>query len=94
MAGRGDPRPPQAGRRRHLGGDALRRPPALLKFAGCERELFPREAAGLIHEASAGAHRDIDRLATLALREAARKKRKLVERDLVRELLERQTRAA
>ena len=61
-----------------------------LKLAGCERELFPRETAGLIHEASAGAHREIDRLATLGLREAARKKRKLVERELIRELLDRQ----
>lgn len=65
-----------------------------LKLAGCERELFPREAAGLIHEESNGAHREIDRLATLALREAARKKRKLVERDLLRDLLDRQARAA
>jgi len=65
-----------------------------LKLAGCEKELFPREAVALIHEASGGAHREIDRLASLALREAARKKRKLVERDLVRDLLDRQARAA
>ena len=44
----------------------------------------------LIHEASGGARREMDRLATLGLREAARKKRKLVERELVRELLDRQ----
>lgn len=61
-----------------------------LKLAGCERELFAREVTGLIHEASAGAHREIDRLASLALKEAARKKRKLVERELVRDLLDRQ----
>ena len=65
-----------------------------LKLAGCERELFAREAAALIHEASAGAHREIDRLASLALREAARKKRKLVEVDLLRMLLDREARAA
>ena len=65
-----------------------------LKLAGCERELFAREAAALIHEASAGAHREIDRLASLALREAARKKRKLVEVDLLRLLLDREARAA
>src|SRR5450432_1327392 len=40
------------------------------------------------------AHRELDRLAALALREAARKKRKLVERDMVRELLDRHARAA
>jgi general secretion pathway protein A len=65
-----------------------------LKLAGCDKELFPRDATALLHEASGGAHRDLDRLASLALREAARKKRKLVDRELVRELLERQTRAA
>jgi len=65
-----------------------------LKLAGCERDLFPRESVALIHEASGGAHREIDRLASLALREAARKKRKLVESDVVRELLDRHARAA
>jgi general secretion pathway protein A len=65
-----------------------------LKLAGCDRELFPREATALIHEASAGAHREIDRLAALALREAARKKRKLIEPDLLRDLIDRQSRAA
>jgi len=64
-----------------------------LKLAGCEKELFPRETTALLHEASAGAHRELDRLASLALREAARKKRKLVECELVREMLERQARA-
>ncbi len=37
----------------------------------------------MIHEAAMGGMRDADRLATAALREAARKKRKLVERDAV-----------
>ena len=37
----------------------------------------------MIHEAALGSLRDIDRLATAALREAARRKRKLVERDAV-----------
>jgi general secretion pathway protein A len=65
-----------------------------LKLAGCERELFPRDSAALIHEASAGVHREIDRLAALALREATRKKRKLVEPDLLRDLIGRHARAA
>jgi type II secretory pathway predicted ATPase ExeA len=55
---------------------------------GCEREVFTRDACRLLHEASAGAHRDLDRLAALALREAARRKKKLVERDLVDALLD------
>ena len=63
-----------------------------LKLAGCERELFPRDAVALLHEASSGAHRELDRLASLALREAARKKRKLVDQEMIRELLDRQAR--
>jgi hypothetical protein len=35
--------------------------------------------------------RDTDRIATAALREAARKKRKLVERDVVARVIEAQT---
>ena len=65
-----------------------------LKLAGCEKELFPRDAVALLHESSGGTHRELDRLATLALREAARKKRKLVERDLVQDVLDRHARAA
>jgi hypothetical protein len=42
-----------------------------------------RVAMALLHEASLGGMRDTDRLATAALRETARKKRKLVERDVV-----------
>ncbi len=52
-----------------------------LALAGCERDLFTLDAISLLHEASAGNHRDLDRLATLALRESARRKKKLVERD-------------
>jgi general secretion pathway protein A len=37
----------------------------------------------MIHEAATGGMRDIDRLATAALREAARRKKKLVERDVL-----------
>jgi hypothetical protein len=39
-----------------------------------------------------GAMRDLDRLATAALRETARKKRKLVERDVVVRVIEADTR--
>jgi general secretion pathway protein A len=59
-----------------------------LKRAGCDRELFASDAIAMVHEAATGALRDIDRLATAALREAARKKKKLVERDLVARVLD------
>lgn len=59
-----------------------------LRRAGCERELFASDAAALLHEATAGGMRDLDRLAAAALREAARKKRRLVERELVTRLLD------
>lgn len=65
-----------------------------LKLAGGDRELFPQEAVALLHESSQGAHRELDRLATLCLREAARRKRKLLDRDLVRAVLDRQVHAA
>jgi hypothetical protein len=45
--------------------------------------VFASDATVLLHEATVGAMRDLDRLATAALRETARKQRKLVERDVV-----------
>jgi general secretion pathway protein A len=54
-----------------------------LKAAGCDRELFTSDAVAMVHEAALGSLRDIDRVATAALRESARRKRKLVERDVV-----------
>lgn len=59
-----------------------------LEKAGCEREVFASDALAMLHEAATGALRDIDRLATAALREAARKKRKLVERDVVSRIVD------
>ena len=58
-----------------------------LAKAGCERELFSSDAIAMLHEAASGALRDIDRIATNALRDAARKKRKLVERDILAKIL-------
>ncbi len=60
---------------------------ARLNAAGCDRELFPTDAIALLHEAALGSLRDIDRIATLCLRAAARKKRKTVDRDVVTRLL-------
>ncbi|MCP3145002.1 hypothetical protein [Pyxidicoccus xibeiensis] len=65
-----------------------------LRLAGCERELFSRDAVALLHEASEGAHRELDRLAQLCLRDAARLKRKLVDTELVRGVLGRAQLAA
>jgi general secretion pathway protein A len=58
-----------------------------LRQAGCDREIFSQDAIALVHETALGSMRDIDRVATNALREASRKKRKLVERDTVQRVL-------
>jgi len=63
-----------------------------MERAGCTREVFASDAAVLLHEATVGAMRDLDRLAAAALRETARKKRKLVERDVVARVIEADTR--
>jgi general secretion pathway protein A len=62
-----------------------------LHRVGCERELFASDATAMLHEAAVGGMRDVDRLATAALREAARKKRKLVERDAVARVIDAHT---
>lgn len=59
-----------------------------LARVGCEKELFASDATAMLHEAASGALREVDRLATAALREAARKKRKLVERDVLARVLD------
>jgi type II secretory pathway predicted ATPase ExeA len=61
---------------------------------GCDRELFASDAIAMIHEAAIGGMRDVDRLATAVLREAARKKRKLAERDAVAKVLDAQATGA
>jgi type II secretory pathway predicted ATPase ExeA len=59
-----------------------------LAQAGCDRDVFTHDAVAMLHEATAGAHREIDRLATAALRATARTKRKLVERDTLTRVLD------
>lgn len=54
-----------------------------LRRVGCERELFASDAITLLHDVAGSSLREIDRLATGALRESARRKKKLVERDAV-----------
>jgi len=51
--------------------------------AGCDREVFASDALALLHEVAGASLREIDRLATAALREAARRKKKLVEREVM-----------
>ena len=63
-----------------------------LRRAGCDRELFATDAAALLHEATSGGMRDLDRLATAALRDSARRKKRLVERDVVGRLLDQSAR--
>jgi general secretion pathway protein A len=65
-----------------------------LRKAGCERELFTADALAMLHEAANGSLRDMDRLATAALREAARRKRKLVERDVLGRVIDVETKEA
>jgi len=54
-----------------------------LARVGCDRPLFASDAIALLHEVAGSSLREIDRLATDALRETARRKKKLVERDAI-----------
>lgn len=60
---------------------------------GGSKDLFTADALAMLHEAAAGSLREIDRLATAALRAAARRKRKHVERDLLARILQAETTA-
>ena len=59
-----------------------------LRRAGCEREVFASDAVAMLHETTGGAMREIDRLATNCLRETARRKKRLVERDVLARVLD------
>lgn len=59
-----------------------------LKKAGVRTEIFTSDAIAILHEAALGSLRDVDRVATAALKEASRKRRKLVERDTVERILD------
>jgi type II secretory pathway predicted ATPase ExeA len=63
-----------------------------LRRAGCDREVFASDAVALLHENTAGAMRNIDRIATVALREAAKKKKRLVERDVMARVIDAESR--
>jgi type II secretory pathway predicted ATPase ExeA len=59
-----------------------------LRLAGCDRDLFTFDAVTLLHSHAGGALRDLDRLATAALREATRKKRKTVDGETLQRVLD------
>jgi general secretion pathway protein A len=58
-----------------------------LKRVGCERELFNSDALALLHEDAKGRLRDVDRIATDALKLAAKRKHKTIDRELVGRIL-------
>jgi general secretion pathway protein A len=58
-----------------------------LALAGAEKSIFAADAVALMHEHATGALRDIDRIAHGALRDAARRKRKTVDREAVERVL-------
>ncbi len=59
-----------------------------LALAGQDRDPFDSDALALLHEASGGRLRDIDRIATDALKRAARRKLKRVDRKLIASTLD------
>ena len=54
-----------------------------LRLAGSDKDPFDGDALALLHEASSGRLRDIDRIATDALKRASRKKLTRVDRKLI-----------
>lgn len=65
-----------------------------LKQAGCDREFVTADALAMLHEAAAGSLPDLDRLVTAAFRDAARRKKKLVERDAITRVVDAEFREA
>jgi type II secretory pathway predicted ATPase ExeA len=61
-----------------------------LRRAGCERDIFTPDAVAMLHEATASSLRDTDRIATASLRLAVRRKRKVVDRDVLAAILKRE----
>ncbi|MBW2464162.1 MAG: hypothetical protein JRH11_21115 [Deltaproteobacteria bacterium] len=59
-----------------------------VNHAGVDRALFSSDALSMLHEGTVGRLRDIDRVATQALKRAAKRKLKTVDRDIVTHLLD------
>ncbi len=61
---------------------------ARLARVGATKDIFSADALALLHEAAGSSLRDTDRIAAAALRLAARRKKKLVERDVLTRILQ------
>lgn len=76
--------------RLHLGeatpGDTAEYVGHRLERVGAKQDLFTSDALAMLHEASGGRLRDVDRLATDALKRAARRKLTKIDRELVEEV--------
>jgi type II secretory pathway predicted ATPase ExeA len=59
-----------------------------LARVGATKDLFSADALSMLHEAAGSSLRDTDRIATAALRTAARRKKKIVERDVLSRILQ------
>jgi len=59
-----------------------------LARVGATKDIFSVDALALLHEAAGSSLRDTDRIAGAALRLAARRKKKLVERDVLTRILQ------
>lgn len=51
--------------------------------SGCERELFNSDALALVHEQAQGRLRELDRICTDALKRGAKRKLRVIDRDLI-----------
>lgn len=74
--------------------DTLEYVRARMRAAGCDRDVFTEDAVAMLHESAGGSLREIDRLATAALRTAVSRKKKLVEREVIAHVIERDVRSA
>jgi type II secretory pathway predicted ATPase ExeA len=54
-----------------------------MQNAGCDRNPFPADAVAVLHEHTGGIPRDLDRIATLALDIAAKRRTKTIHKDIL-----------
>ncbi len=57
------------------------------KSAGAKKEILSSDALSIVHEATGGHLRDVDRITTAALKRAARRKLRIVDRGVVQDVL-------
>lgn len=58
-----------------------------VKKAGCDRDIFHADALAMLHESSSGRLRDVDRIATAAMKHAARKRTKKIDRRTIEDVV-------